>query len=221
MSVGLSHVLGLGLAAALGGAVGLEREMHGQPAGLRTHMVLSIGAALATELSILFSEVLSPAGNPSDPARLAAQVISGVGFLGAGAIVRYGANIKGLTTAASLWTTAIVGVACGSGFGQLAGTAAVMVVATLRVVRKIERRLFSSYHSHSLELSLEDRPGVVRDLHAELMGLGIRVVSTSVSVAGPTALSVSMVVRKPDGLTFDKLIGAMRTRVGAQRIRIE
>ena len=64
MSVGLSHVLGLGLAAALGGAVGLEREMHGQPAGLRTHMVLSIGAALATELLILFSEVLSLAGNP-------------------------------------------------------------------------------------------------------------------------------------------------------------
>ena len=217
----LGEVLGLGLAAVLGGAVGLEREMHGQPAGLRTHMVLSIGAALAAELSILFSQVLTAPGHPSDPARLAAQVISGVGFLGAGAIVRYGANIKGLTTAASLWTTAIVGLACGSGFGPLAAVGAVMVVATLRLVRVLERRLFSSYHAHSLELSLEDRPGIVRDLHSALGSLGIKVVSTSVSVVGPTALSVSLVVRKPDDLTFDKLIGAMRTQVGAQRIRIE
>lgn len=217
----ISLALGLGLAALLGGAVGLERELHGQPAGLRTHMVLSIGAALAAELSILFSHALSSPDHPSDPSRLAAQVISGVGFLGAGAIVRYGANIKGLTTAASLWTTAIVGLACGSGFGPLAAVGAVMVVATLRLVRVLERRLFSSYHAHSLELSLEDRPGIVRDLHSALGSLGIKVVSTSVSVVGPTALSVSMVVRKPDDLTFDKLIGAMRTQVGAQRIRIE
>ena len=184
-------------------------------------MVLSIGAALAAELSILFSHAFTVPGHPSDPARLAAQVISGVGFLGAGAIVRYGANIKGLTTAASLWTTAILGLACGSGFGGLAAVSAVMVVVTLRVVRAVERRLFSSYHSHTLELSLEDRPGIVRDLQAALEGLGIRVMSTSVSVIGPTALNVSMVVRKPDGLTFDKLIGAMRTQVGAQQIRIE
>ena len=217
----LSQVLHLGLAAMLGGTIGLEREIGGQPAGLRTHMVLSIGAALAAELSILFSHAFTVPGHPSDPARLAAQVISGVGFLGAGAIVRYGANIKGLTTAASLWTTAILGLACGSGFGGLAAVSAVMVVVTLRVVRAVERRLFSSYHSHTLELSLEDRPGIVRDLQAALEGLGIRVMSTSVSVIGPTALNVSMVVRKPDGLTFDKLIGAMRTQVGAQQIRIE
>lgn len=221
MGAGFSQALGLFLAAVVGGAVGLERELHGQPAGLRTHMVLSIGASLAAELSILFSHAFTVPGHPSDPARLAAQVISGVGFLGAGAIVRYGANIKGLTTAASLWTTAILGLACGSGFGGLAAVGAVMVVVTLRVVRAVERRFFSSYHSHALELSLEDRPGIVRDLQAALEGLGIRVMSTSVSVVGPTALNVSMVVRKPDGLTFDKLIGAMRTQVGAQQIRIE
>lgn len=221
MGMGLSQVFGLGLAAVVGGAVGLERELHGQPAGLRTHMVLSVGAALAAELSVLFSHEFTAPGHPSDPARLAAQVISGVGFLGAGAIVRYGANIKGLTTAASLWTTAILGLACGSGFGGLALVGAALVVATLRLVRVVERRLFSSYHAHSLELTLEDRPGIVRDLHAELGGLGIQVVSTSVSVEGHSSLSVSMMVRKPDSLTFDKVIGAMRARVGAQRIRIE
>ena len=95
--------------------MGLESERHNQPAGLRTHIILSIGSALAMCVSIDLAMQFQPLVPNGDPARLAAQVISGIGFLGAGAIFRYGNSIKGLTTATSLWTVAIVGLACWRG----------------------------------------------------------------------------------------------------------
>jgi len=90
------------VAAALGAVVGLERERLNQPAGLRTHIILVIGAAMAMVLSANLGYLFARPGTPADPARLAAQVISGIGFLGAGAILRYGFTVKGLTTATSL-----------------------------------------------------------------------------------------------------------------------
>jgi len=91
------------LAAVLGGAVGAERELHDQPAGLRTHMLLTIGACLFTLVSAYGF------GGPTDPSRLAAQIVTGIGFLGGGAIVRQGLTVRGLTTAASIWATASIG----------------------------------------------------------------------------------------------------------------
>jgi len=92
----------LGLAALLGMIVGFERERQNQPAGLRTHAILAIGSCLAMTISINLAVQFVPHVPNGDPARLAAQVISGIGFLGAGAILRYGTNVKGLTTATSL-----------------------------------------------------------------------------------------------------------------------
>jgi putative Mg2+ transporter-C (MgtC) family protein len=102
------------LAAVLGGAVGAERELHDQPAGLRTHMLLTIGACLFTLVSAYGF------GRPADPSRLAAQIVTGIGFLGGGAIVRQGLTVRGLTTAASIWATASIGVAVGAGHYLLA-----------------------------------------------------------------------------------------------------
>ena len=93
------------IAAFLGGLIGLEREYHGQPAGLRTHIILSLGACIAMCISINSSYY----GTEGDVERIAAQVVSGVGFLGAGAIFKYGGGVRGLTTAASIWTTAMIG----------------------------------------------------------------------------------------------------------------
>src|SRR5512138_990442 len=93
-------------AAALGALVGYERQRNNQPAGLRTHIILVVGAALAMTLSINLAMQYRPLVPNGDPARLAAQVISGIGFLGVGAIIRYGPNIKGLTTATSMWSMA-------------------------------------------------------------------------------------------------------------------
>src|SRR5258706_8900413 len=107
------------VAAALGALIGAEREIHGHPAGIRTHMLVSLGSAIFTIMSIHgFGQDVDP--TRSDPTRIAAQIVSGIGFLGAGAILKDGIVIRGLTTAASLWATSAVGLAAGPGGDVLA-----------------------------------------------------------------------------------------------------
>jgi putative Mg2+ transporter-C (MgtC) family protein len=132
----LGIALRLLVAAILGALIGLEREIHVHPAGMRTHLLVSLGAAGFTVLSI--------AGFPSpgaDPARVAAQIVTGIGFLGAGAILKEGATIKGLTTAASLWVVASVGMAAGAGAWVTAATITVIAVVSLWPLRAIESRI--------------------------------------------------------------------------------
>jgi putative Mg2+ transporter-C (MgtC) family protein len=125
------------LAAVLGGAIGAERELNDQAAGLRTHMLLTIGACLFT----LISAYGFSGGIGTDPSRLAAQIVTGIGFLGGGAIVRHGLTVKGLTTAASIWATASVGVAVGAGSYVLGIGGAVLVVGTLFGLRRVSNLL--------------------------------------------------------------------------------
>lgn len=114
------------IAAALGAALGLEREWRGKEAGLRTNTLIAIGAALFTVVSVKFA---------GDPARVAAQVVTGVGFLGAGAIMRTGGNVQGLTTAAMIWVNAAIGVAVGAGYIRLAAlSAGITLVAMLALI---------------------------------------------------------------------------------------
>ena len=110
----LDIMVRLAAAALLGAGLGLEREIHGHQAGMRTHMLVSLGSAIFTVLSIYgFSSTTG--GAAPDPTRISAQIVTGIGFLGAGAIIKYGTNIRGLTTAASLWVVASVGLAAGAG----------------------------------------------------------------------------------------------------------
>ena len=122
----LSIVVRLVLAAILGALIGLEREVHSHPAGMRTHLLVSVGSAAFTILSIEAFD-----GPGADPARIAAQIVSGIGFLGAGAILKEGANIRGLTTAASLWAVAAVGMAAGAGAWAVAVTGVILVILSL------------------------------------------------------------------------------------------
>lgn len=133
-------LLRLLLSAGLGALVGFERESHGQSAGLRTHMILAVGATLAMTLSINLAFQFLPAGG-GDPTRLAAQVISGIGFLGAGAILRYGASIRGLTTATSLWTLAVVGLAVGAGEYLVATATTIVLLIILSLMEMLEKHL--------------------------------------------------------------------------------
>jgi putative Mg2+ transporter-C (MgtC) family protein len=121
-------ILRLIVAAALGAAVGLEREFHDHPAGTRTHLLVAMGSALFTVIS---AHGFSDSGAVVDPTRIAAQIVTGIGFLGAGAIIHYGTSVKGLTTAASLWATAAVGLACGAGLYVLAAVTTVIVIVSL------------------------------------------------------------------------------------------
>ena len=129
----LDMLLRLVVAAVLGGMIGFEREVHEHPAGMRTHLLVSLGSALFTVLSIsAFDLGVAPNGSiPVDPSRIAAQVVSGIGFLGAGAILKYGTTVKGLTTAANLWATAAVGMAAGAGSLVLAAGGTAIVLASL------------------------------------------------------------------------------------------
>jgi len=120
--------LRLVIAAVLGSAVGFEREIHGHPAGMRTHLLVSLGSAAFTILGVFF---FSTPGTQTDPSRIAAQIVSGIGFLGAGAILKYGTSVRGLTTAASLWATAAVGMAAGAGAWLVAIVTTVLVVLSL------------------------------------------------------------------------------------------
>src|SRR6266542_2054899 len=101
------------VAALLGAAIGYEREVHDHPAGMRTHLLVALGSALFTVVSI-FGFASGAGQGPVDPSRVAAQIVTGIGFLGAGAIIKYGTSVRGLTTAASLWTTAGIGMAAGA-----------------------------------------------------------------------------------------------------------
>lgn len=130
------YAIRLLVAATLGALVGLEREIHEHPAGMRTHLLVSLGSAGVTVLSI----VAFPAPG-ADPARIAAQIVSGVGFLGAGAILKEGATIRGLTTAASLWAVAAVGMAAGAGAWVLAVTLTAIAIISLWPLRLVTERV--------------------------------------------------------------------------------
>lgn len=132
------------VAAGLGLAIGSEREIHGHPAGLRTHMLVALGSALFTVLSI--DGFLGKASGTAlvDPTRIAAQIVSGIGFLGAGAILKDGIVIRGLTTAASLWATSAVGMAAGAGEYIIAAVAAAVILVSLWPINAIADRLHGS-----------------------------------------------------------------------------
>lgn len=122
------------IALMLGGAIGWERELQRMPAGFRTHALVSLGSAIFTVIS-----AYAFTGPGSDPTRIAAQIVSGIGFLGGGAILHYGGTVRGLTTAASLWSVAAVGMAAGAGLFVLAGISAVLVIIGLELFQRVER----------------------------------------------------------------------------------
>ena len=127
------------LAFAAGGIIGFERSSRRQVAGLRTHILISLGATCLMLLSIWLPRHL---GSNADPGRIAAQVVSGMGFLGAGAIIRLGSSIRGLTTAASLWLTAAIGLTIGAGMFIAAVTVTVLALITLFFLHRLERKIF-------------------------------------------------------------------------------
>jgi putative Mg2+ transporter-C (MgtC) family protein len=156
----LEIMIKLGIGAILGGLIGLEREVQGRPAGVRTHMLMVIGVILIGEASKMFGG--------GDPTRIAAQIVTGVGFLGAGTIMRTGSDVKGLTTAASIWAAAAIGMAVSAGGPLLlvAVAATVLVLTTLALVDDLSRRLSKKGRMKNLVVSLKNRGAVGELLEA-------------------------------------------------------
>jgi putative Mg2+ transporter-C (MgtC) family protein len=134
------------LAAALGAAIGVEREFRQKPAGLRTNMLIALGSAVLTVVSIELG-----AGGAT-PDRVAAQIVTGIGFLGGGAILRSGTNIRGMTTAATIWVNAAIGMAAGAGLFVLAIMATAITLIVLAALPPVENYF-------------ENRPGAERNRH--------------------------------------------------------
>ena len=175
-------LLRLFVAAALGGAIGLERELRERQAGLRTHLVVSVGAALFTLVS---AYGFSGFDGKGDPTRIAAQIVSGIGFLGAGAIIRQGLSVRGLTTAASLWLVASIGMASGAGYWDGALIATLGALLTLGPLRVISFRILSRYRPQRDRLLVEvPAGGSPVPIIAAIERQGGRVVSLDVAQEG-------------------------------------
>src|SRR5690242_3089783 len=143
-------LLRLTVAAGLGGAIGLERELRERQAGLRTHLVVCVGSALFTLVSAY--AFTSPR---VDPTRIAAQIVSGIGFLGAGAIIRQGLSVRGLTTAATLWLVAAIGMASGAGYYDAAVIATAGALLTLGPLRIVAYRATRRFRDETERLLVE------------------------------------------------------------------
>jgi putative Mg2+ transporter-C (MgtC) family protein len=160
-------------AAALGGAVGLERHRADKAAGLRTHMLVGLGSALFMVVSMGgFEEARGRPHVQLDPSRVASQVVTGIGFLGAGAILRRNEAVLGLTTAASVWTVAAIGLAAGCGLYLAAGATTAVALATLTGLRWVEDRVGVRPAHRSIAVLAADRGAVARVLDAVLIERG-------------------------------------------------
>jgi putative Mg2+ transporter-C (MgtC) family protein len=156
-----ANLFRLALAAALGGVIGFERELRDREAGLRTHMLVCLGSALFTIVSAYgFHEFLVSNDQVvrADPTRIAAQIVTGIGFLGAGAIIRQGVSVRGLTTAATLWVAAAIGIAAGAGYypGAVLGTAVTLLA--LWPIRVLAYKVLQEIRPTERSIVVELRP---------------------------------------------------------------
>jgi putative Mg2+ transporter-C (MgtC) family protein len=178
-------LLRLAVAAGLGGAVGLERELREREAGFRTHMLVSVGSALFTIAGAYgFRDFLVSGGNivRADPTRIAAQIVTGIGFLGAGAIIRQGLSVRGLTTAATLWVVAAIGLTVGAGYYWAAVFTTVIALVSLGPLRIVAHLVISRFRPESGRLLVQLPTGASPGpLVTEVERLGARLDSLEIS----------------------------------------
>jgi putative Mg2+ transporter-C (MgtC) family protein len=197
------------LAAVLGGVIGAERELHAHPAGMRTHLLVATGCALFTVLSI-YGFLGGPSETAAvDPSRVAAQIVTGMGFIGAGAILKYGTSIRGLTTAASIWSTAAIGMAAGTGQWPLALVATIIVLISLwplsRLARWLRARGGDSLRTRVMVRRLE----TLGTIAATLRERGVAIESVRTERRTPASFELELELRLPARLAPDAVISAI------------
>ncbi|HEX2754009.1 MAG TPA: MgtC/SapB family protein [Candidatus Limnocylindrales bacterium] len=199
------------VAAVLGAAIGFEREIHEHPAGMRTHLLVSLGSAIFTILSIYGFEGVGGNGVAAtvDPTRIAAQIVSGIGFLGAGAILKYGTSIRGLTTAASLWTAAAIGMAAGAGEWLIAAVGTAIVIFSLWPLNALVGRLHKP-GSQAIKLRLEvGRLEALGDVSRLLADRRVEMAGINSQRIGKGRYEVELEVRLPTAVRAHDVIAAI------------
>lgn len=198
------YMLRLVVAGVCGFIIGLERSMRQKEAGIRTHIVVIIGAALAMVISkYAFFDVVIYDGIQADASRIASQIVTGVGFLGAGVIFVRGATIRGLTTAAGIWTTAAIGMAIGAGMYPIGIAATLLVVALQMFLHRyvhIEKNLTTD-----LEITLANEPEAPQRLRRQLEEKNIDIVSFEIRKTEQNELHCLLTVMTKQELSFKKL----------------
>jgi putative Mg2+ transporter-C (MgtC) family protein len=210
------------------GLIGLERETRDQAAGFRTHILLGLGAALFTLVSAYgfpdFTEAALESGGRGvqfDPTRIAAQVVTGVGFLGAGAIIRQGIDVRGLTTAASLWTAAAIGLASGAGyyFGAAATTAVALIA--LYLLRGVRVYVVSRFRTAFAVLNVHfaDAGTEISNVTGILERNDVRIRNTDAEIEAGKA-NYELQLRIPPGKNVHEMLGEISTLTGVERVSV-
>lgn len=211
--------LRLVLAGVSGALIGIERQRKHHPAGLRTHTLVSLGSCLI----MLMSEDVARRWGPAvaDPGRIAAQVVSGIGFLGAGTIIREGVNIRGLTTAASLWVASALGLAMGGGYYLGAVFATALAIFTLAVLSYFERGLLARGLAFRFHLLLEDSPQALGQVMGTLSARGVTVREAEVHRSEEGVLEVEVHVFLPGDRKPEDCLQALLALPGVASARAE
>ncbi|TDL52616.1 MgtC/SapB family protein [Paenibacillus dendritiformis] len=225
-----SICLRLLLSLVLGGIIGFEREMNQHAAGFRTNILVCIGSSLIMLLSIYgFNAFVDEPNVRMDPARLAAQVVSGIGFLGAGTIIRTGLSVKGLTTAATLWVMAAIGLAVGAGFYFPAILTCGLVFVSLQVLNKIELRYLVANKALSVEVISYGGPETLGTISKKLMAERVEIRNMNVADAetpGPIEgavpqLQMTITVVLPKKKPMSDLVERLKAIPGVTAVKIE
>jgi putative Mg2+ transporter-C (MgtC) family protein len=205
------------LAFLLSGAIGIEREYGNRPAGLRTHILVCMGSTLVMLVSFHIFEIFK-GQTDLDPARLGAQVISGIGFLGAGTILKEGPTIRGLTTAAALWVAACIGLAVGAGFYFGAVVITVVIVITLTVVNRLENRINKEKNNYSVTLHADNIPGQLGRIGSALGARGISIRNIQMEEMDNCLVEIELLIKLPDSMGLEEAIHILDEVEGNKKI---
>ena len=217
-------VFRIAVALLIGGMIGLERSFHGRPAGFRTHSLVCIASALLMLVTVYQSEWMTAVPQDAirtDPTRMAQGIMTGIGFLGAGVIFKEGLTIRGLTTAASIWVTAAIGILVGIGFYLPALVGTVATILVLSFFRVIEQRLPSEYYAHH-SLKFVREHVIPEEKLRQLIGdHGFTIANLSHRLAEDGAIfEYRMVIRSRDRRDAERLAQHLRTLPEVKEFRI-
>jgi len=202
-----SSVIKFFLSFIAGGLVGLNRERHKQPAGFRTHILICLGSTLLMILSIYIPQTYFNFQN-GDPGRIAAQVVTGIGFLGAGAIIRLGTNVRGLTTAASIWLISAIGLAIGAGLYVVSLIMVVLALFTLVMLERTERRFLPQVNVKTITLEFNNSNFPEDQIREILKKVKIHLNDFNVTVYnnGSNHTEIKMIVKIPEEIKLSELL---------------
>jgi len=208
------------LSLVLGGIIGLERETTNKLAGFRTHILVCMGSAVIMLTSIFIFSQFQGKTNV-DPTRIPAQVVSGIGFLGAGTIIREGASVKGLTTAASLWAVSAIGLAIGAGFYYGATLATFMMLLTLVTFNKLDQLILKKRFLQMLFVVIDDSPGQLGKIGSCLGEMNISIRNIKMESLDENRLMITLMIPKINRLEFEEIKQKLQEIGGVYEVNTE